>query len=537
MADAFADWQHPRGKNGQFIEVNGQANVTQPDGTEKRGTIVALTPTGPVIKYDDGSYGVIPIADVVNTVTPAPKALAEIAKPPAKAAPHAADWTPWTKGILANAAKNPEINACGEKAAGVVKTGKYNAQDPNDCMGAEVGKLLQQMHKDGNASALRTSTLGDDDLALGVIAAHKAGYIDDNGNPKTKPSGVAHRSRVKKPAAKKPSNASRRKPKIKPHATPTTARQRPQTAISKDRAARDEQAARNQVTRNAAKARAATTREAIRQKASAPAASQKSRAAVDTAMTRARTQMAANQQRAAQQKAAARPAAKPTRIAGKAQRASGAPVDIDVDEMLKGTYYAGDESITAGIFDKVKSVFNEWQHPRDSNGQFIQIGAVVNVDMPFNNSSGSTVRRGTVTGIDRQGVEVSWDGGGYSKGIKPGQIEVAPRSIAEIDAMGERQASDRQDMFDYNMAMDDNYESFNVSESDFGRPTYGNKDDPTWNSVADEELAISVILNKPMGSATAVGRWKDMDLSDEDTAASVAAEQDALRRAAHQSAG
>lgn len=78
------------------------------------------------------------------------------------------------------------------------------------------------------------------------------------------------------------------------------------------------------------------------------------------------------------------------------------------------------EAVTAGLFDS-------WRHPRDSRGRFIEIGSDVDV-----NRGDGDVQRGTVTGLNRDGVEVTFHGGGVSV-VQTKNIEVAPQARGRVD--------------------------------------------------------------------------------------------------------
>lgn len=76
----FQEWMHPRGHGGKFVEKGGSVNVSDPKGGKsRRGTIKDLTRRGPEVTFaDTGKTELIPLADVANRVTPAPKSGARL---------------------------------------------------------------------------------------------------------------------------------------------------------------------------------------------------------------------------------------------------------------------------------------------------------------------------------------------------------------------------------------------------------------------------------------------------------------------------
>lgn len=82
-ASIFREWEHLRGTNGEFIEMGGKVNIIGRNGKkDRRGVVTRLTEKGPEITYsDDKSKEIIPLADVVDIVTPAPKSVAKLDAP------------------------------------------------------------------------------------------------------------------------------------------------------------------------------------------------------------------------------------------------------------------------------------------------------------------------------------------------------------------------------------------------------------------------------------------------------------------------
>lgn len=94
---------------------------------------------------------------------------------------------------------------------------------------------------------------------------------------------------------------------------------------------------------------------------------------------------------------------------------------------------ADGSAVTAGLFN-----WDEWKHPRDMSGQFIEVGDSINVTMP----SGGKMR-GKVLEVNKQGVVVGvWSerlGLSHPTSVltvQPKSIEVAPESLGRLNNGG-----------------------------------------------------------------------------------------------------
>lgn len=105
---AFQEWQHPRGKDGQFIEKGGIVNVDTSTGV-RRGKITDLTEKGPEVQFQDGKKEktLIPLDEVSDKITAAPESHARLGpadnkvnlpKEPYKGAPIGETVEPLKKG-------------------------------------------------------------------------------------------------------------------------------------------------------------------------------------------------------------------------------------------------------------------------------------------------------------------------------------------------------------------------------------------------------------------------------------------------------
>lgn len=76
----------------------------------------------------------------------------------------------------------------------------------------------------------------------------------------------------------------------------------------------------------------------------------------------------------------------------------------------------------------LRAAFDDWRHPRDQRGRFIEVGAKVNVSGEHGNT-----RRGTVDALTEQGLQVTYADDGTTEVVDPARIEVAPESAAHLD--------------------------------------------------------------------------------------------------------
>lgn len=90
-------------------------------------------------------------------------------------------------------------------------------------------------------------------------------------------------------------------------------------------------------------------------------------------------------------------------------------------------------ALTAGFLDKV---WLEWQHPRDRNGRFIEVGALVDIINP-NSRNASGKDRGIVSELTELGPVIKFPDG-RSHVVNLDNIEVAPESVARIDPENHR---------------------------------------------------------------------------------------------------
>lgn len=374
----FQEWEHLRGSDGQFIKMNGDVDVTQPDGTKKRGTVMQFTAEGPRIQYEDGTYAVIPLDQVTKIVSAAPTRVATIPKTskmslkahtsryPVDTPEEADAWNTWKDQVVGNIGADQE---CANAAAEMVRTGKHPGGD-GGCIGAEDGELsalLVAMHTNGVAS-LKTArdTMSDDELAVGVWAASVLGMPLDAQVKKT-----AAKKTAKKAKGKVNTGVSRRKPTLTPSKTPSATRNNKPSAITVDK--------------------------------------QKRAAAKDR-----QRQVAAQSQVRAQQ----------IRTSIQNKKAASAPA--------KGTPVAKAHAASA----LTAANWTEWMHPRDGHGQFIEVNAVVNVK-----GDDGKQRRGTVKKLTRNGPQIEYDDDQSLEIIAPDElnrVEVAPKAAARIDFSANR---------------------------------------------------------------------------------------------------